>query len=61
MNPLQNIYSHACAVHGNVMYLFGGKSGKNGHCHNELWAMNLESFNWRKQDQKGVVPSKRYL
>lgn len=40
-NPLQNIYSHSCVVHGNVMYLFGGKSGRNGHCMNELWAMNL--------------------
>lgn len=34
MNPLQNIYSHSCVVHGNVMYLFGGKSGKNGQCLN---------------------------
>ncbi len=61
VNPLMNVYSHCCVVHGNVMYLFGGRSGKNGECSNELWGMNLESFNWRKQDQKGVVPPKRFI
>jgi hypothetical protein len=41
------------------MYLFGGKNGKEGNCLNELWTMNLDSFNWRKQDQKGIIPAKR--
>lgn len=41
------------------MYLFGGKNYKNDGYVVGLWCLNLESFNWKRQELKGYSPSPR--
>jgi Galactose oxidase, central domain len=42
-----------------MMYLFGGKNYKTNEYINGLWCLNLESFNWKRQELKGYSPSLR--
>lgn len=42
-----------------MMYLFGGRNYKQQGYVFGLWCLNLESFNWKRQELKGYSPSPR--
>lgn len=42
-----------------MMYIFGGKNYKTNEYLSGLWCLNLESYNWKRQELKGYYPSPR--
>lgn len=58
-NPFSFAYAHSTIVYNNMMYLFGGRNYKTGAYLSGLWCLNLESFNWKRQELKGYVPVHR--
>jgi hypothetical protein len=46
-------------VYNNMMYLFGGRSYGDGSYVAGLWCLNLESYNWKRQELKGYSPQPR--
>uniref|UniRef100_A0A914Y885 F-box domain-containing protein n=1 Tax=Panagrolaimus superbus TaxID=310955 RepID=A0A914Y885_9BILA len=44
----------------NVMYMFGGSTSKYSPL-SDMWKFNMESLEWQRVDQKGVIPSPRSL
>jgi len=58
-NSFSYIYAHATIIYNNMMYLFGGSNYKNGTHIIGLWCLNLESYNWKRQELKGYSPPPR--
>jgi len=60
-NSFSYIYAHSTIIYNNMMYLFGGKNYKNGNYIVGLWCLNLESFNWKRQELKCSSPPPRLV
>ena len=54
-----NIYAHSATVYNNMMYVFGGRNYTNGSYIGGLWCLNLESYNWKRQELKCYSPIPR--
>lgn len=58
-NSFSYVCAHGTAVFNNMMYLYGGKNYKTNEYIQGLWCLNLESYNWKKQEVKGYSPLSR--
>ncbi len=58
-NSFKYICGHSAVIFNNMMYLFGGKNYKTGGYLSGLWCLNLQSYNWKKQELKGYSPGAR--
>lgn len=50
--------AHSASIHNNRMIVFGGIC--NGYRSNDVWCLNLDSYNWHKQATSNVKPQPRY-
>ena len=51
-------YSHASAVLGSILIVWGGTDGK--EIFDDLWMLNTESLSWQKRDPIGTLALGRY-
>ncbi|XP_014230303.1 F-box only protein 42 isoform X1 [Trichogramma pretiosum] len=52
------VSAHSASIHGNLMIVFGGIT--NGHSTNDVWCLNLESYDWKKPITSTLKPQPRY-
>ncbi|XP_076674769.1 F-box protein 42 isoform X2 [Andrena cerasifolii] len=50
--------AHSASIHKNYMVVFGGMCS--GYRSNNVWCLNLDSYNWHKQDTSNLKPQPRY-
>ncbi|CAG9098270.1 unnamed protein product [Plutella xylostella] len=62
-NSPQAMAGHSACVRGNEMIVFGGlvkSTAQQIQCSNDVWVLDLDSLNWKKQATTKPRPSPRY-